>query len=159
MIYVGNIVNTHGIKGEVKIISNIKHKKLVFKKKNKIIIDDNQLIINSYRVHKNFDMITFEGINDINDVLKYKGKKVYIERNEIDESILFDDDYIGLDVYSDRYIGKVIEVFNNQFQDILIVKNDDKNYMIPIVDEFIKDVDLKNKKILIKEIEGLIDEN
>ena len=58
MYYIGKIVNTHGIKGEVKIISNIKHKDLIFKKGNIVIIENEKLTINSYRTHKNFDMIT-----------------------------------------------------------------------------------------------------
>lgn len=156
MIYIGKIVNTHGIKGEVKIKSNIKHKDLVFKKNNIVRIDNDNLTINTYRVHKDFDMLTFKEIENINDVLKYKGKELYIEKNQIDESILFDEDYIGLEVYSDRYIGVVENIISNNKQDILVVKNEDKEYLIPLIDEFIKSVD---EKIIIEEIDGLIDEN
>ena len=156
MIYIGKIVNTHGIKGEVKIKSNIKHKDLVFKKNNIVRIDNDNLTINTYRVHKDFGMLTFKEIENINDVLKYKGKELYIEKNQIDESILFDEDYIGLEVYSDRYIGVVENIISNNKQDILVVKNEDKEYLIPLIDEFIKSVD---EKIIIEEIDGLIDEN
>ena len=73
LIYIGKIVNTHGIKGEVRILSDFEYKEEVFKINNKLIVDNNELIIKSYRKHKNYDMVTFEGIDDINDVLKYKG--------------------------------------------------------------------------------------
>lgn len=159
MIYIGKIVNTHGIKGEVRIKSDINHKNLVFKIGNHLIIDNESLVINSYRVHKNFDMVTFKDINDINDVLKYKGKNVYIDKLEIKEDILFEEEYIGLEVYSDHFIGKVEYILKNKIYDILVIKNNDKEYLVPNIDEFIKEIDITNKKIYINEIEGLIDEN
>ena len=154
MYYVGKIVNTHGIKGEVKIISNIKHKDLVFKKDNYLKVNNDLLKINSYRVHKNFDMVTFLDINNINDVLKYKGEKVYFDKKDLD--ILFYEDYIGMEVYTDHLIGKVIDIISNNAQDILVIKNDSKKYYVPNIDIFVK---IKNNKIYINEIEGLIDEN
>ena len=56
MLYIGNLVNTHGIKGEVKIISKFKYKSQVFKKGNNLYIDEEKLTINSYRPHKQFDL-------------------------------------------------------------------------------------------------------
>lgn len=159
MIYIGRLVNTHGIKGEVRIKSDINHKNLVFKKGNHLFIDNEQLEINSYRVHKDFDMITFTNINDINDVLKYKGKNVYIDKSEIKENILFEEEYIGLKVYSDHYIGQVEDILKNNIYDILVIKNDKKEYLVPNIDEFIEKIDIENNKIYIKEIEGLINEN
>ena len=156
MYYIGKITNTHGIKGEVKILSNIKHKDLVFKKNNKLIIDDIELVINSYRVHKNYDLVTFKDINDINDVLKYKGKKVYFNE-KLD--VLFDEDYIGLEVYTDKYVGIIKDIINNGANDIFVIYNEDKKYYIPNVSAFIKKIDFKEKRIYINTIEGLIDEN
>lgn len=154
MYYIGKIVNTHGIKGEVKIISNIKHKDLIFKKGNIVIIQNEKLTINSYRTHKNFDMITFKDINDINDVLKYKGLNVYIE--DKDSDIYLDEDYIGLEVYSSRYIGKIEDIMNNTKQDIFVIENNDKKYYVP--DVFVKEIDIKNNKMIIEEIDGLIED-
>lgn len=154
MYYIGKIVNTHGIKGEVKIISNIKHKDLIFKKGNIVIIENEKLTINSYRTHKNFDMITFKNINDINDVLKYKGLDVFIENKDSD--IYLDEDYIGLDVYSDKYIGKIEDIMNNTKQDIFVIENNDKKYYVP--DVFVKEIDIKNNKMIIEEIDGLIED-
>lgn len=159
MIYIGRLVNTHGIKGEVRIKSDINHKELVFKKGNHLLINNESLEINSYRVHKEFDMVTFKNINDINEVLKYKGKNVYIDKSEIKENILFSEEYIGLEVYSDHYIGKVEDILKNNIYDILVIRNNKKEYLVPNVDEFIENIDIENKKIIIKEIEGLINEN
>ena len=78
-IYIGKIVNTHGIKGEVRILSRFDFKEKVFVPNTLIYIGEEKIEekIVSYRKHKSFDMVLLEGIKDINDVLKYKGKNVY----------------------------------------------------------------------------------
>ena len=78
-IYIGDVVNTHGLKGEVRLISDFEHKKKVFKKGFKLYIgrDKDELVINTYRVHKEYDMLTFEGLTSIDDVIIYKGDKAY----------------------------------------------------------------------------------
>ncbi len=86
-IYIGKIVSTHGIKGEIRLISDFEYKELVFKVGTPIYIgnDKKRNIINSYRHHKNYDMITMEGYNNINDVLQFKNQKVYVLKNEIND--------------------------------------------------------------------------
>ena len=66
MLKIGKFVNTHGIKGEIRIKSDFSRKDLIFKKGNYIYINNNKFLIKSYRVHKNYDMLTFDGINNIN---------------------------------------------------------------------------------------------
>ena len=160
-IYIGEIVNTHGIKGEVRILSDFDYKKQVFKKGNNIYIGKNKekLEIASYRVHKNFDMVTFKSITDINDVLGYKGELVYINRDEIKIDGLIDQDYVGLKVVGNTELGTVSGVVKNKNQKLLVINNNDKHYYIPMVEEFINKVDLDNKTITINEIPGLIDED
>lgn len=158
-IYIGKIVNTHGIKGEIKILSDINCKKDVFNINNNVYIGKEKIkkTINSYRVHKNYDMITFTDINNINDVLKYKGENIYIKKDEIKINGYFDDELIGLYVVTDHIIGRVKEI-QKSFQKIIVVEGK-KKYLIPYVDAFVKKIDLNEKKIYINEIEGLIDEN
>lgn len=157
--YLGKIVNTHGIKGEVRIISDIDYKDRVFTKGFNLYIGSKKEkeTINTYRVHKNFDMVTFDGISNINDVLKYKGEDVYILKSDI-EGITTDEDYIGLDAYTDKFIGKVTGILKG-YNDILVIENDTKKYMVPKLDNFIKNIDFENKKIIIENIKGLIDED
>ena len=158
-IKLGKIVNTHGIKGEVRILSNFKEKELVYKKGFFIYIGDDKIeeVINTYRIHKNFDMITLDGIDDINNVLKYKGLDVYINREDL-QGVIFDEDYIGLDVYTDKFIGKLTDILKG-YEDILVIENENKRYLVPKVDYFIKKIDFDNKKIYINEIKGLLDED
>ncbi len=161
-IYVGEIVNTHGIKGEVRLISNFERKDLIFKKDFTIYIGDNKekVRINTYRVHKNFDMLTFNGINDINDVIMYKGEKVYILREEIEENIHLKNDLIGFNVIcNEKNIGKISSFFNNNAYDIMIIKGSLKDNFVPYLDKFIENIDYDKKNIYIINMEGLIDEN
>jgi len=161
-IYIGDIVNTHGIKGEVKILSHFKYKSSVFIKGTVLYVGSSKqkLVINSYRKHKIFDMVTFVGINDINEVLKYKGEPVYIDKNEIKIDGVLNEDLINMDVYgNDSFLGNVTDILNNGVYDILVIENDDKKSLVPNIDEFVLNVDLDSKRIDIKVIEGLINEN
>lgn len=160
-IEIGKIVNTHGIKGEIRLLSEFEAKEYVFQKGVKIYIgkEKQEEIICTYRKHKMFDMITLEGIYNINDILKYKGEYVFVTRSSFPSDVILNQDYIGLEVYTDHYIGTVISIMNNHAHDILIVKNEEKEYLIPKVDSFIEKIDFENNKIYIKEIEGLIDED
>ena len=160
-IYLGKIVNTHGIKGEVRILSDFELKTQVFKKGFTLYVGKNreQLIINSYRLHKNYDMVTFDGKDNINDVLKYKGLDVYVNKSDINYDGFFDEDLINLDVYSnDKYIGKIESIsFGKKYDFINIRSLENKKFIVPKIDEFIEKVDLENKKIYINEIKGLFE--
>lgn len=161
-IYLGEIVNTHGIKGELRIISNFKYKEEVFKKGFHLYVGKKRtdLVINSYRPHKNYDMVTFVGINDINDVLIYKGESVYINREDLNIDGYLLEDLINLEVYSkNKLIGIVDSIIDNTAHEILVVVNNDNKNLIPFVDEFVESVDIENNRINIIEIEGLINED
>lgn len=159
LIYIGRLVNTHGIKGEVRIISDFKYKNDVFKKDNEIIIDNNKYIIESYRHHKIYDMITLNGINSIEDVINLKGLNVYIDKNNYTFNGYLDEDLIGLSVYdNDKFKGKVVEILKSDLYEILVIDGN-KRHMVPNIPEFIKNIDIKANKIEIKYIEGLDNED
>ena len=157
MLYIGTLVNTHGIKGEVKIISNFKYKEEVFKKDNTIYINDKKYTINTYRKHQKYDLITLKGYDNINDVLDLKGNKIYINREEYTFSGILNEDLYGKKVYDkDKYIGTLKEIVDNKKQELLVIENNGKTFLVPYVDEFVKEIDEYIKLDLIK---GLIDEN
>lgn len=159
LIYIGKLVNTHGIKGEVRIISNFKYKNEVFKIGNTIYINNKEYKINSYRVHKMFDMITLVGINSIDDVIPLKGSNVYINKEDYKFSGILNEDLIGIDVYDNNiYKGKVVEILEGIKYDLLVIDGV-KRHMVPNIDEFIKNIDIKNKRIDINYIKGLDDED
>lgn len=156
-IYIGKIVNTHALKGEVRIISNFEFKDRVFKIKNFLFVGENKdkLEIESYRKHKNFDMLKFVGIDSINDVLKYKGKNVYFIKEDLNLSKdeFLDSDIVGLEViYNNKSIG-VIERVDYSGKNKLLSFN---KSLVPFHNNFIEKIDMQNKKIILKNLEGLV---
>lgn len=161
-VYIGDLVNTHGIKGEVRLICDFKYKDKIFIPGFSIYIGKKKekLIIKTHRIHKNYDMLTFEGIDDINDCLIYKGELVYINRNDLKDIDYLDDDLVGMSVSDgDKILGNVKYLVNNKKYNILVIEYNNKEYFIPNIEEFVKNVDLDKKQIIINNIKGLIDEN
>jgi len=159
LIYIGKLVNTHGLKGEVRIISDFKYKDNVFKINNNLYINNKKYNIKSYRKHKIYDMVNLLGIDNIDDALLLKNSNVYIDKDEYKFDGYLDEEIIGLDVYDDLdYKGKVVDIYNAGYNDILVVEGK-KRHMIPYRDEFIDKIDIVNKKIFISYIKGLDNED
>ena len=159
LIYIGKLVNTHGLKGEVRIVSDFKFKSDVFKFNNCIYINNNKYIINSYRKHKTFDMVILDGINNIDHALELKGSNVYINKNEYKFNGYLDEELIGLDVYdNDINKGKIVDIYKTNTNDLLVIDGI-KRHLVPNIDKFINKVDLKNNKIYINYIKGLDNED
>lgn len=160
-IKIGKIVNTHGIKGELRILSKFPYKEKVFIKNMKVYIDKKNIeIINTYRKHKNFDMVTFEGYSNINEVLKYKGKNIYINKDDITlgQEEYLDEDIIGMTViYKDAEKGKVSAIERYDKNTLLKIDTNNKYYLIPYNYNLIDKVDISSGKIYIKNIDGLFD--
>lgn len=160
--YIGDIVGTHGIKGEIRIISDSKFKENIFVTSNTLYIGKRKtpLLIKKYRHHKIYDMVTFEGLNDINDVLPLKGEEVYISKEEIKVNGYFDEDIIGLDVYfKDELVGRVDCILKTKAHDILSVIGEKYHCLIPWVETFVIDISLDDKRIDVVGIEELLNEN
>lgn len=160
-ILIGKIVNTHGIKGELRIISDFPYKDRVFKKNFNIYIGKDKIneVINTYRHHKIFDMITLKNYNNINEVLKYKGSLVYINRLDLK---LNDNEYLECDlldfniIINNNIIGKLSSFENHNNNKIIIVKNKEKEILLPYNKNLIENINLDKKEITYKNIEGLI---
>lgn len=161
LIKIGKIVNTHGIKGELRLLSKFPYKDKVFINNMTIYIDKkDEEIINTYRKHKNFDMITLKGYSNINEVLKYKGKNVYVNDSDIklDNNKYLDEELIGLNViYEDNNKGTIVDIERYDKTVLFNIKNNDKEYLIPYNENIIGKIDINNKRIYIKDIKGLFD--
>ena len=158
-VLIGKIVNTHGLKGEVRILSDFKYKDKVFIPEMNIYIGKNKVCekINTYRHHKIFEMITINGYNDIDQVLKYKGDYVFVSKEDIklEDNQYLDEDIIGLSVYvNDRCLGKVRKIENHNGNEILVV-NGEKDYLIPYNFDIIISINLEKREIMVKDIPGL----
>lgn len=159
-IYIGKVVNTHGIKGEIRIKSDFLRKELIFKKNCCLYFGTNKTkeIINSYRVHKDYDMVTLNDISNINDVLKYKGQNVFIKREELNltNKDYLIEDLIEFEVYENKKIlGKINDFMYNNGNVLLFIKGS-KDFYIPYNDYFIKKVDLESQKIIVENAKDLI---
>ena len=157
-IEVGKIVNTHGIKGELRILSDFEYKDRVFKVGNTLVINNKDYVIRSYRHHKNFEMVTLDDYHDINEVLFLLKNKVYFKESdlELSDNEILDSDLIKYDVLSnDGRVGKVLEVFfaspNNKVIRIML----DKEYLIPFNSPLLVRIDKNKKQINVDIIEGM----
>ena len=159
-IYIGKIVNTHGLKGEVRILSDFEKKDKVFIPGMTIYIGrkKEKEVINSYRHHKVFEMITMKGYSDINEIIRYKGLYVYIKKEDLklDNNEYLDSDLINLDVYvNNEVVGVITDIRDSGHNKFLVIKTSDKDVFVPMQDEFIKEVNLDEKKIVIEPIKGM----
>ncbi len=156
-VYIGKIVNTHGIKGEIRILSDFEFKDKAFKVNTNIIVDDNTYKITSYRKHKNFDMVTLEGFNNINDVLFLMKKKVYKDKDELnlDSNEILDEDLISFKVIDGNNSGKITEIFYASATNKVLRVEFDKEVLIPLNSPIIKKIDSNKKEIIVELIEGM----
>ena len=155
---IGKYVNTHGIKGEIRLLSKFRHKDKIFKKDFKVYIgkDKKEYTINTYRVHKSFDMLTFEGINDINLIEPLKGSFVFINKEDLilDKNVFLSVDLIGFDVIIEgKIIGKITEIIDTPANEVLVL---DSRVMIPYVKDFIKNINKESKIVEVNDVKGLL---
>ncbi|MFK5883304.1 MAG: ribosome maturation factor RimM [Candidatus Izemoplasma sp.] len=163
-IRLGGIANTHGLKGALKIKSLTDFKKIRYKKGNSLYINFNnemkKVVVDSFREAKGLDVVTFVGLNDINLVEKYKGSQIYFE--DLGPEVLDEDEYLyrdllNMEVYFEDLIGTVKEIRDYPQGEIIVVRRkDDKDVLVPFRKEFVGKVDLKNRKIYVINMEGLL---
>lgn len=164
-IEIGQIVNTNGLKGVVKVnpftddISKFEDLKYVYiQLKNEL----KKVKIEQVRYNKNQVLLKLEGIDSIEEAEKYRNFYLKTEKEsqeDLGEDTYYIVDLIGLDVYSDKneYLGKIEDVFPTGSNDVYVVKDNlGKQILIPAIADVVKKVDLKNKKMIINLIPGLV---
>ena len=157
-LYIGKLVNTHGIKGEVRFLSKFRHKDKVFVKGFKFYVgkEKKEYMVETYRKHKNFDMVVFKDNYDINLIEHLKGSLVYINKEDLklDKNTYLSVDLIGFNVIiNDKSIGTISDVLDTPANEVLVLDN---GVMIPYVDAFIKSVDTTKKEIIVHDVKGLL---
>lgn len=156
-VCIGKLVNTHGIKGEVKLLSNFEYKDKAFVVGMNFYIgeDKEKVTVNSYRHHKVFDMVTFKEYNYINDVLKFKNKLVYVLKPDLalDNNSILDRDYIGMNAYYEGVlVGKVKDIIDNNGYKLMLIGTK----VVPFNKEFISSVSVTKNELILKNVEGLL---
>lgn len=157
----GKIVNTHGIRGEMKVMHMCDSPEFLCEFKTVYLDENTSLKVVKSRIHKNAVLMTFEGINDINEAEKFKNRLIYMDRADAPDDLIFQQDIIGFKVFDeflDREIGTLKEILPFPTYDMLVIKGLKKEYMIPDVEQFVLEIDEEQKMIFVKTIEGLIDD-
>lgn len=165
---VGKIVNTHGIKGELKILPQTDFPEVRFAIGSQLFMSLTEgsgsltpLKIETSRLHKNVYIIKFSGMEHINDVEKYKGALLKVSeeaRIELPEDEYYYSDIIGCEVITDEgeELGKITEILSPGANDVwVITPPKGKDILIPVIDDVLLDVDAAAKKVKIHLLEGI----
>lgn len=167
-LYVGKIVNTQGIRGEVRVISATDFADERYAKGATLYVRDQKngdykpLKVSNYRKHKQFDCLKFEGLPSINDVEKYKGCSLFVteaQLSELEEGDFYYHQIIGMDVITDtgKELGTIKEILSPGANDVWVVDTGAADVLIPYIRDVVRRVDLKTKKVIVHLIPGLID--
>ena len=166
LIVYGKIIKKHGLKGEVKVLSfsgDFEN----FDNFNSLYISSgknkpSEFEIERKRYSKNFAIVKLFGVNTPEDADKLHGATILVNSKQLNTTN--EDEYywfqlIGMDVISidNTIIGRVENLLDNTPQPVLVIKNDSKEYLVPLVDKFVKEINLKDSIIKIDPIEGLLD--
>ena len=162
-ILIGKIVNIHGIKGEIKIYPYTDDIENLSKLKE-IYLDEKlekKYIIKSSKIQKNMLILKLDSIDSVEEAEKLRNMNLYIPKLEVkEEDTYYIEDLISLeviDIKNNVSIGKITYVFNNGANDVYeILTNDGKKVYFPAIKQVVKQVDIKNNKIYVEVMKGLI---
>ncbi|MBE0450125.1 MAG: 16S rRNA processing protein RimM [Clostridia bacterium] len=160
--HIGKIVNTHGVKGEVKVYpyTDDVNKFVDF---DHLYVEDQKIQIETVRIHKNMALVKFKGYDNMDLVLPLMNKNVFIDRDLVDDGgdghyIV---DLIGCEIFDESgiMIGVLVDVLQNTSQDLYQIRRSDngEDFYLPVVDEFVKNIDLNTRRIIVRLIEGLME--
>ncbi len=166
LLEIGQIVNSYGIKGFLKVvpytddINRYSLLKNIYIEKNKKLV---QKEVEEVKYHNKLVLLKLKGIDNIDDTLEFKGCYIKIERSDavkLPEDSYFIVDLIGMEVYQDenpeKLLGVLIDVFPTGSNDVYVVKDElGKQLLLPAIADVIKSVDVENKKMTVHLIEGL----
>lgn len=164
---VGKLVNTHGLRGEVRIVSITDFAQERYQTGQKLALLNNgewvkDVVVASHRKHKKFDILTFEHHPSINDVEKYKGLMLAIDEvflTDLEEDTYYYHEIIGLEVYAgDTFVGKVKEILELGSNDVWVVQRQgQKDALVPFIHDVVLSVDIVRNRVEIADIEGLLE--
>ena len=160
---IGKIVNTHGIKGEIRVLpltDDIGR----FKNLKSIQLDDDRhtkVDIESVKYQNNFVLIKLKDINSINDAEKFKNVYIVVDRSnaiKLPEGSFFICDLIDIEVYdlNKVFLGKIIDILSTGSNDVYVVKDGNKEILIPALKTVVKEINIQEGKIIVELPEGLV---
>lgn len=167
---VGKVVNTHGIRGEVKVVSQTDFPEERFGKGSRLVLTESDngtrllpVQVESARTHKQLYIVKFKGYDDINDILPYKGWLLKVadeDRKPLEEGEYYYDQIIGCTVVTDEgeELGTIGEILAPGANHVWVVERPTgKPVLLPVIDDVVLDVDVQAKRVRVHIMEGLID--
>ena len=153
-IEAGEIVNTHGVRGEMKVLSWMDSPEILCEF-DRCRISGKEYTIETCRVQKTCNLLKLEGVDTMEAAQAMRGKTVELYREDIDDEVIFAAELIGVEVFTeDGSIGKITEVLDYPGNSVYVVKGQ-YSYMIPAVKQFILSTDLEANTMQVKLIEGM----
>ena len=158
-IEAGEIVNTHGVRGEVKVLCWLDDPEMLCEF-DRCRIDGKEYVMEQVRVQKTCNLVQLKGIDTMEKAQLMRGKTIELFREDIDDEVIFAAELIGVEVFCDgECIGKIKEVLDYPGNSVYVVKGQ-YEYMIPAVNQFILSTDMEGNRMEVKLIEGMrSDEN
>ena len=155
----GEIVTTHGIKGEVKVMCWLDDPEMLCEF-DRCRIEGKEYAMEQVRVQKTCNLVKLNGIDTMEAAMMMRGKTIELYREDIDDEVIFAAELIGMEVYTeDKCIGKIREVLDYPGNSVYVIKGE-YEYMIPAVNQFILSTDMEGNRMQVKLIEGMrTDEN
>ncbi len=165
LLQVGVISSTHGVRGEVKVFPTTDDVNR-FKKLKQVILDTGReqrdLEVEGVKFFKNLVILKFKGIDNINDIEKYKGKSLYVDRAnavKLKKNEYFIADMIGMQVFTEdgELFGTLKDVLETGANDVYILDTEAHGeVLIPAIQQCVLDVNIENRKMVIHLMEGLV---
>ena len=158
-IEAGEIVTTHGVRGEMKVLPWVDSPEVLCEF-DRVRIDGKEYEVESCRIQKSCNLLKVKGVDTMEAAQAMRGKTVELYREDIDDEVIFAAELIGVEVFADGIcIGKIREVLDYPGNSVYVVKGEHE-YMIPAVKQFIVSTDVDANVMQVRLIEGMrSDEN
>ena len=153
-IEAGEIVTTHGVRGEVKVLSWLDSPEMLCEF-NRCRISGREYVMDSVRVQKTCNLVKLRGVDTMEDAQKLRGKTMELSREDIPDELIFASELVDVEVYADgACIGKIKEVLDYPGNSVYVVQGE-REYLIPAVKEFILSTDLERNQMQVKLLKGM----
>ena len=154
----GEIVTTHGVRGEAKVLTWLDAPEMLCEFE-RCRIDGKEYKIENCRVQKTCNLLKLQGVDTMEDAQAMRGKIVQLYREDISDDVIFGDELIGVEVFCEgNKIGEITDVLDYPGNSVYVINKGE--YMIPAVNEFVLSTDIDKNEMIVKLIEGMrSDEN
>ena len=153
-IEAGEIVTTHGVRGEVKVLSWLDSPEMLCEF-DRCRISGREYVMDSVRVQKTCNLVKLQGVDTMEDAQKLRGKTMELYREDISDELIFASELVDVEVYADgAYIGKIKEELDYPGNSVYVVQGE-REYLIPAVKEFILSTDLERNQMQVKLLKGM----